>query len=234
MNHIPDIGLVNAHAERDGRYNHLNLIANERFLMSFTGVITQACMVRERTKPFCLKQCGGLVNTFSAGTINNPGLPSIFFYQRNKLGICMFFEPDIVKKVWPVKRSPDDKGSAQSKFIQNILLHKVGCRCSKRSNRQVGKECHQIGQRQIVGSEIVPPLRYAVSLINHRHADLHPAEHLSEVVKHKPFRRHINQVEGVCKQLLHHPVTLIRQKRAVEKCRSNTVNPCPVYLVFHQ
>ena len=79
MNDKADIGLVNTHPKGYSSDNDIHFIANECFLIAFAIMITEACMIREGSKPFCLKHSCSIINIFAAGTVNNAGFSCVLF-----------------------------------------------------------------------------------------------------------------------------------------------------------
>ena len=234
MDDQADVGFVDPHAEGDGGNDDLHLVADEGLLVFFAVEVGEAGVVRKGPKPFCLKHGGGVVDAFAAGAVDNGGLSGVAVEERNKLGIDILLEADIVEEVGAVEGGPDDEGVAQGQVVENLLLYPVGRRCGEGGNRGAWEKGDEVGEREVVGAEVVPPFGDAVCFVDDGHAERYPAEGFAELAEDEAFGRDVEEVEAAGEEVTHHLVAFVGALGAVEKGGTDAVGAGAVDLVFHE
>src|SRR6218665_2991450 len=74
-----------------------------------------------------------------------------------------------------------------------------GCGGGQRDARGVWPPYRQLGQREVIRTEIMPPLRYAVCLIDRKESNFSTGEKLHRMGGVETLWRDIEQVEGTGK-----------------------------------
>ena len=146
----------------------------------------------------------------------------------------MLFEADIVEQVGTVEGGPDNEGVTQGQFIENLLLDPWGRRGGEGSNRGAGEEGDEVGEREVVGAEVVPPFGDAVCFVDDGHAEWNPAEGFTEVAEDEAFGRDVEEVEAAGEELAHDLVAFVGVLGAVEEGGADAVGTGAVDLVFHE
>ncbi len=80
VDHIPDVGLVDAHAERVGGHDDGGAVIDEVLLVLLPGVIVKARVVPGDGDAPVSQRLTELVHVFPGGAVNNPAFRGMLFY----------------------------------------------------------------------------------------------------------------------------------------------------------
>ena len=83
MDNETHVGLVNAHPKSDGRDHNIHFVANEAFLIFFSGFGVQPGMVSGGGKPVTLEIINQIFGVISGKTINDRALLFVFAQKRD-------------------------------------------------------------------------------------------------------------------------------------------------------
>ena len=71
MNHEAHVGLVDAHAERHRRHDHVDVIALKGFLIARPHVGLETGVIRQGTNALCRQELRRLIHAFSALAVHD-------------------------------------------------------------------------------------------------------------------------------------------------------------------
>ena len=161
MDHKPDIGLVNPHAKRICRNDHLHSVVNKILLIFLPCLIVNSRMIPCHRNAVPGKLLVQHIHIFAGCTIDNSALIRMIFeifYHK----IILVPPRDMlhaVIQIFPVKTRDDDARIPQLEDALNIVLNLLcGSRCKCTHNRADRQPVYKFNNFQIARSEILPPL----------------------------------------------------------------------------
>ena len=119
----------------------------------------------------------------------------------------------------------------------------AGADIVKHLRRRRGGECQHAlgvvqlrvtGQLQVIGSEVVPPLRDAVRFVDGEQADGYAVYGLAKALVVEPFRRHVEQPHRPGAYTIHHLAILLQAQARIEPGGADAAGVQRVDLVLHQ
>ena len=145
-----------------------------------------------------------------------------------------FFGDDAVLDVRPVEGGDEHPGARQLQPDRDLLASRLGRGGGQRDPRHVRPPLVQHLQFEVVGAEVVAPLRHAVRLVDREQGDLPGLEQPHRGVAAQPFRREVQQVELAGPELLldHVPGSLVQ--RRVEEVGAYPELAQRLHLVLHE
>ena len=104
VRHESHIGLIDAHAESDGRNHNHRFFRQETALMRRPHVGSQTGMIGQRIEAFLLQPVCGLLGLVARQAVNNTGMTAMLGFQKfEQLTPAILLEADLVADVGPVK-----------------------------------------------------------------------------------------------------------------------------------
>ena len=163
---VADIGLVDAHAEGDGRDDHHPRLGDEDVLVSVAVLRGHPGMVGERAEPFAFQQRRGLLDLAARQAVDDAALPAALLDEGEKLAPCrvsrLHGEPDI----GPVETGDELRGVGRQQPGRDVLARHLVRRRGQRQYRHVGEPRAEGGERRVFRPEGRAPLRNAVRLVD--------------------------------------------------------------------
>jgi len=92
----------------------------------------------------------------------------------------------------------------------------------------------QLGQGQVVGPEVVAPLRDAVRLVDREQRDGAPVQQPRRGLHAQPFRRQVEQVQLAGQEGRLHLTALLAVLRGVQEAGAHAQGGERIHLVLHQ
>jgi hypothetical protein len=96
-----------------------------------------------------------------------------------------------VADVGPVESSSEHRRLGEVQAQPDVLSCLIVSRSGERDEGNPGEEFPQLAQLDVLGPEVMPPLRDAVCLVDREQRDRCAAQLFKEPIEHQPFRRHI-------------------------------------------
>jgi hypothetical protein len=220
MRHETDVRLVDAHAERDRGDDHEPVLAQEPGLVRGTSGRVQARVIGQRGDAVVGQERGGLLGRVPGQAVDDPGVARVFGAQEGEqLALGVVLGNDAVLDVRPVERGDEHPGVRQLEPDRDLLAGGLRGGGGQRDPRHVRPAFVQHLKFQVVGAEIVAPLRHAVRLVDREHRDPAAAEQPERGIGAEPFRREVEQVQFAAAELsLDHPA-LARVLGGIEEGR---------------
>ena len=126
----------------------------------------------------------------AAATVHDAAL---LIYIPQGFNILVFTIAYIVENVFPGKTLLIDIRLPHLQLRYNVLPHICGCGRCEGQHRRVGKYKPCLGYLQVIGPEVMPPLRYTMRLIHGYHAHIKLRHILLEHGCLQPLGRYIQQ-----------------------------------------
>ena len=170
-----DIGLVDTHAKCDCRNDHDGIVRNEAPLMLGARLTRQAGMIGQRIEAVLCEPFRRLFDAFAREAINDAGFAAMCFEERRKLlaGICLRLHG--ITDIRTVESGDEAQWLIEREAFGNLVARRRGCRRRQRHARHAGKLHGKLIEREVLGPEIVSPLRHAMRLIDRDERDAYAA-----------------------------------------------------------
>ena len=237
MDDEPDIGLVDAHAERIGRHHDLDAVVQKIVLILPPGIGIELGVVRRRPDAPALQQAGGLVHLPGGAAINDARmipLPEHQFQQNAGL-LAGQGAARLEVEVGPVEAGRYLIGLMELEVAADVVPHPGRRRGRERAHhRAIRQAVHELLDTEIAGAEVLPPLADAVGLVHRHHADLPLLREPLEARHLQPLRGHIDDLIPALPRTAEHQGFLVVGQAVVQERRRHTGLHQRPHLIFHQ
>ncbi len=163
----PHVWLVNAHSKRYGGHDDFQPFHDEVVLGLVAHLRFHAGMVGTGVDVVGAQHLGQFLHFLPAQAIDNATLPLVLQNEAyNVLFHIGSFGTHLVIEVGAVERTAEFHCIIYAQAFLDVFTHLVGGRSCKRNN---GSDSYLVDYRPdptIFGTEIMPPLRYAMSLVD--------------------------------------------------------------------
>ncbi|EGY01901.1 hypothetical protein AZA_54302 [Nitrospirillum viridazoti Y2] len=230
-----DVGLVDAHAEGDGRHHHHALALDEAVLVGLAHRRVQAGMIGQGVQPLVLQPVGQRLHPGARQAIDDARvLRMVAADEVQQLPALIVLGRHAIGDVGPVEAGDELPRLAQSQALHDVGLGLRVGRGRQRDARHGGETLVQHRQLQVFRPEVVAPLADAVRLVQGEQADARPVQQLQEARGDQPLRRHVQQVQIAPLARPLHIQRLAPVQGGVQVGGAHTGLPQRVHLVAHQ
>ena len=191
-------------------------------------------MVRQGFDPG-VPQRGGHVLRLPAGeAVHDRGLPRPLAQHGRQHGQRTPLRPDPVADVRAVEARDQELGVVHPQPCRDVGADTRGRGGGQRHEGDFGNLLAQRAQGQVVGPELVSPLRDAVRLVHRDETDAQPPQEVREAGQRDPFGRHVEQLEITPERGAPDLRGLVRTHRAVQAAGGDAAGAERVHLVLHE
>ena len=169
MHHKPHIGLVDPHAERDGRRHHNAVFLQKPVLVPRALPRIHPGMVGHGLRAAFRQPSRHFLGPVARCAIDNPALLAMTFQKRLDLAPRLVFRLEPQIEIWPVKTMHENVRRPVEQPARNVAPRVPVSRCGKRNHLHIAQSLHRGADLAIFRPEIMPPFRDAMRLVN-RHA----------------------------------------------------------------
>jgi hypothetical protein len=229
-----DVGFVDAHAEGDGGDDDVDVVPVEGFLVPGPLQVPEAGVVGEGLDAVAGEEGGGRFHVFSGGAVDDAGFPGVLFQEGEDLIIEAAFWQDAVVEIGPVERRPHLERVAQTELADRVPLDLLGGGGGEGGDGHGGEVLPQAREEEVVGAELVAPLRDAVRLVDGKEADADLFQFLQERVEGEALRGRVEEVQVARVEIVRNGASFGRRLRRVHEGRAQAVLAGPVHLVLHE
>ena len=231
-----DVGLVHPHAEGDGGDYDGVIGRHEPLLHLASQLILQAGVIGARRQPGIGQGPGHAFRRFLQGDIDDAGTRRIAF-DRGQQHPVPFRIADRRTDETEVGAVETRAYGAVGRDIEqpaDIIQHRwCGGGCQGQDafcTELTGKA----GQFEVVGTEVVPPLRDAVGLIHREQGDIDLIQRCAETFVVEAFRGHVEQTQLAASELSHNLPVLIGTEAGIETAGDDASRGQRIDLILHQ
>ncbi len=235
VRHEPHVGLVDAHAERDGRDHDHAVLPQEGGLVGRAHLGGQARVVRQGADALLGELLRGPLDRRARQAVHDPGVALVLGAQQ----VQQLLERAVlgghpVGDVGPVEARHEVPRLDQAQALRDLLAGVLGGRRGQRDARHPGPAFGQRAEAQVVGPEVVPPLGHAVRLVDGEQRDRALVEQPRRRLDAEPLRGQVQQVQLARAVGLLHLAALVGVLRGVEEPGAHPERLQGVDLVLHQ
>ena len=125
-------------------------------------------------------------------------------------------------------------GIAEPEPFGDLPVRFTGCGGGQCHSRYTGETLGQIPEREIVGPEVMTPLRHAMRLVDRDDTERAALEQLRGLRPRQSFGSHVQKIELPCQISILDLATFLRRLGRIEVGRAHTTGPQRIDLVVHE
>ncbi len=235
-----DVGLVDAHSERDRRDDHDAVFAEEALLRAATHTGVEARVVRHGVDAVGDEERRKLLGGRAGERVDDArhrfarGIPPLAAHEVEQLPAHVDLGRDAVLDVGTIEARHEVPRAVEREPCGDLAVRRLGGGGRERDARHVGPALGELRQREVVGAEVVTPLGDAVRLVDREEGDAPLFEEALDRLGIEPLWRDVEQVELAREVGALHRSTLGRQLARVEVRGAHAVAHERVDLVVHE
>ena len=200
MDDEADVGLVDPHAEGDGRHHHRPVLGEEALQppVAFAGV--HAGVVGDGVGPGLLQRLGHPLAAIAAAAVDHPGLAAPFAHQGDHSRVCLRARAALLAHRRELEVRPREAVDQHLRPLQpqraNDVLARAGVGGGGDGDaRHAGEDLGEAAEGAIVGAEIVAPLADAVGLVDRDEAERQLGQTVHHGAGRQALGRDVEQVQ---------------------------------------
>ena len=175
-----------------------------------------------------------LLGALARGAIDDAALAAMLLQPFGELAGRIRLRPHREKQIRPVETAHEHAGFSMKQALDDIpARRRVGSR-RHRDRLGTSQGLGDFAQAQVLGAEIVAPLRDAMGLVDREQIDREPAQHFQRVVARQALGRDIEQTQRAIFQRAEDSLTFDRFGRRIQRRRGDAELPELGDLVAHQ
>ena len=160
------VGLIDAHAEGDGRHHYDAVFAQKALLILLAHACVQACMVGQRGQAAACKPFGGFVDFLARQAIDDAGGAVMRAEKFQQLLARIVAFDHGIANIRAVEAGNEDLRRFEPEPLGDLFAcHRVGGG-GERDARHLRIAFVQLRELDVFGTEIVSPLRNAMRFVD--------------------------------------------------------------------
>ena len=192
-------------------------------------------MIGQRVEAVIAQRLGGLVDALAGRAIDDARLAAqIAREQREKLTTRLVLHHDRIADVGPVEARHELARILEGEPLADLLARLRIGGGGERDARHRREALVQDRQPEVLGPEVVPPLRHAMRLVDREERDAARFEQLETPIGEQPLGRDVEQIELAGPHRTLDPTHLVERQRGVQVLGPHAVLAQRVDLVLHQ
>ena len=234
VQHVTDVGFVDAHTESHGRDHDVDFVSDERRLVLRPHLGREPSVIRQRFQATLLQPLGHRVHVFAGAAVDDSALTLVCIDEGKRLRQHVGLGLNVYVEVWAIEAAHKSVGVAKGQLVADIGLH-LRCRgCRQRHTRGVGETLAHLDQLAVLGSEVVTPARNAVCFIDGDELQATLLKQLQNVGLEQRFWRQVQQLDVAGSHLVFDHAIGSGIERAVQIAGRHAPTCQLRDLVFHQ
>ena len=193
------IGFVDAHTKGNGGAHDQAFLTQEAALVGGPLRRRQAGVVGQCGIALGRQPGGGFLHLLARQAVNNASLPAAVGEKGMQLAAGIIFLDHAVANVRAVEAGQEDACFAQAEAVQHLVACRLVGGGRQRNARYLGITLVQGGELQVFRAEIVPPLGYAMGLVNGEQGEfscrVEGIEQSQGAFEHEALGSNVDQVE---------------------------------------
>jgi hypothetical protein len=243
VNHEANVGLVDAHAKRDGGNHDVHVVVAKGVLNLGALLRRHPGMVGAGPHALLRQEVRRGLRRLAREAVDDAALPGTSAHQAqdcvahggqaSTIGAFASFSEGVHVQIRAKERAPKDLRRAHSELLDDVLGDGLGGGGRERQYRHVPETPFEVTKLPICRPKVVPPLADAVCLVHGNQRELQLRQRTPDG-RHQTLRRGVNQLEGPFSDLAHTLRALLRIERGIQKSGAHADLAEGVHLVLHQ
>ena len=236
VDHEAHVALVDPHAERDRRDDHVALIAGERVLVPRPLLVAEPRVIRQRTDAFAREPGRELLDAFARDAVHDPRLAAMRADETQQVrtpGAALALLDRRDDEVRPEERSLESLRPAHPELLDDVADHAPRRGRGQGEDGDVAELRLQSLKLPVRGPEVVAPLADAVRLVDDQQRGMRGRQLVPQPIAER-LRRDVEKLDLFAPQCVEPRATLLPRDRGVEHGRSKTGSHQRVDLVLHE
>ena len=205
-----DVGFVDTHAKSNGSHDDVDVFLQEIVLRLTAGGRVETGMIGSRLDVVGTKHGGQFLHLLARKTVDDAALAGILPDELHDLHIggivAAGLLSDFIIEVWTVEGTLEFLGIHDAQTLLDVRTHLIGCRSRQGNQRSLAYLIHLVTDFAVFRTEVMPPFRNTVSLIDGIETDLYRFQEVHILVLGKRFRSNIKQLRLARKDITLHKV----------------------------
>ena len=237
MDHIAHVGFVDTHAESDRGHDHIGPLHQEVVLIGRTCLGVHTGVIGQSPDAVGYEQLRKLLDLLAAQAVDDAALALVLLDVTDNLPVHIVLGPDFVIQVGAVERRLEYRSVAHTQVFLDVHLH-LGR--SRRRQGDQGRRADFVDDRTdaaVLRTEIVPPLRNTVRLVDGVERNLDLAQKRHVVLFGERLRSEVEQLGPPLQHIVAHlrDSALVQGRvQEVSDSRIVRIGAHGIHLVFHQ
>ena len=235
VQHIGNVRLVDAHAERVRRDDHVHAVECEVILIFAALLIVQPGVIARRPHARGHQRAAGLLDRLAREAIDNAAAALVRSNVIDDPTQPILRLEHVEIEIGPIKAGRHGHGIAQLQKPHDVLAHtRRGCGSERAHRRTRVQRAEKIGDLEIAGPKILPPLGDAVRLVHRHKRNGRALSKRAEFRRAQPLRRDIDDLITPLRRPLQRERNLPRRERRIDIGRWNARLNERRHLILHQ
>ena len=234
MNDPADVGLVDAHAEGDGRADDAGLVPEEKILVAGPLGGIEAGVVGPRTEAAAGERLGDALGGGAAGAVDDAALGLTGADEIDDLFCGLILGDDAVGEIGAVEAGDEGGGIAQAEVLDDVGADAAGRGGGEGHHGQTGQQVAEPGDLPVFGTEIVAPLGDAMRLVDGQGGDVPRLQVLLPVVEHQALGGDVEQSKLAAVQAAQSGARLVGIEGGIQVGGGDPGGLELVHLILHQ
>ena len=230
----PHVGLVDPHAERDGRHHDRDLVAREKLLVVASRGVIHPRVVRQDGPALRLQAGRQLIHAAPRAAVDDARVIAVRFQEGHRLRRAIRSGPDFQEQVLPVVAGDERVLVTETERGLDVSLDPLRGRGRERDADRGRIPLAHGQQLPVLGPKIVPPLRDAVRLVNRQAGDPRAVEQHPRFGAHQRLRRRVEQLDLTGSDAVCGAQIAVVVQRAVQERRGHAELLQLRHLILHQ
>ncbi|MNF79222.1 hypothetical protein D3C84_614300 [compost metagenome] len=228
------VGLVDAHAEGDGRHHDQPFLIDEALLVVRAQLAGQAGVVRQRRVALLAEEGGDLLDLLARHAVDDAGVALAVGEETEQLLARLILGHDAVEDVRPIETGEEQLGLFQMQALGDLLAGAHVRGGGQGDARHLREQLGELTELQVFGAEVVAPLRHAVRLVDGEQGDRQALQEGQHARLHQALGGQVEQLDLAAAQALGDLALLLRRLRRIQRHRRHTQLVEGGDLIVHQ
>ncbi len=159
MDDVAHVGLVDAHAERDGGDDDIDPLHEKIVLVARAGGGVHPGVVSPGLDAVGDQQLGELLDLLAAEAVDDAALTLVLLDETDDFAVDVVLGPDFVIEVGAVERRLEHGGVGHTQVLLDVQLHLGSGRGGQSDERRTANLVDDGPDTAVLGPEVVAPLR---------------------------------------------------------------------------
>ncbi|CRP95037.1 hypothetical protein PAERUG_E5_London_17_VIM_2_12_12_01577 [Pseudomonas aeruginosa] len=228
------VGLVDAHAEGNGRHHDQAFLVEEALLVVGTQFVGQSGVIRQRGEALVAEEFRDLLDLLPRQAVDDAGIAAPLGEEAEQLLARLLLGHDAVEDVRPVEAGEELLGVLQVQALDHLLAGTHVRGGGQGDPRHLREQLGKLAELQVFGTEVMAPLRHAVRFVDGEQADRQSLKEGQHARLDQPLRCQVEQLDLATLQALGDVPLLLGVEGGVQRHRRHAEFVQGGDLVLHQ